>query len=187
MKVKPAKRASSGEGQKHAKKPRVQEAETISSGSELSVVLDEQPGKKKSSAKQETTKKVTQSVKAASDPTAEEIKLLQGWLIKCGIRKMWHRELSGCATADAKIRHLKGLLAEAGMPGRYSKEKAEQIRNERELQADLEAVQEGERAWGKPDDDGAEKSPASRKGVPKRRIAKGLQELAFLNDDDDSD
>lgn len=112
------------------------------------------------------------------DPDAEEIKRLQGWLVKCGIRKMWWKELQPYDTQQAKIRHLKGMLSDAGMTGRYSNEKASQIREERELKADLEAVQAGNKQWGKTDSEDAET------GRGKRRLAKGLEKLDFLNDDD---
>ena len=72
------------------------------------------------------------------------------------------------------------MLAEVGMTGRYSAEKAAQIKEERELKADLEAVQAGNKQWGmieSVDGDGDG-------GKPKRRLAKGLKELDFLNDDD---
>ena len=163
-------------------------AKIDASDSEMSEVLDEAPrarGRKRKSdsakprAKKTETLKNKKSSEHSTDPDAEEIKRLQGWLIKCGIRKMWHRELAPYDTSKAKIRHLKGLLADAGMTGRYSIEKASQIKEERELQADLEAVQEGARQWGKAESE-VEDQASSR---PKRRLAKGLQELVFLNDD----
>ena len=164
-------------------------AKASASESEMSEVLDECPkarGRKRKSdsakprAKKTETSKGKKSSEQSMDPDAEEIKRLQGWLIKCGIRKMWHRELAPYETPKAKIRHLKELLADAGMTGRYSLEKANQIKEERELQADLEAVQEGAKQWGKAESDGGDETS----GRPKRRLAKGLQELNFLNDDD---
>lgn len=160
------------------------------SESEMSMVLDEVPkprSKRKSSEldkgpskKKSKTSKAPKAPKAeiSADPDAEEIKRLQGWLIKCGIRKMWYKELQPYDTPKAKVRHLKEMLAEAGMTGRYSVEKASQIREERELKADLDAVQAGNKQWGMetPQEDG--------NGKPKRRLAKGLKELDFLNDDD---
>ena len=165
------------------------------SESEMSVLLDEDPNAKKSkkrrrkSESKSSTKKseVTKPKRASdgtSDPDAEEIKRLQGWLIKCGIRKMWYKELAPYDTSKAKIRHLKEMLADAGMTGRYSKEKADQIRDERELKADLEAVQEGEKVWGKAEDEGEEDGGGGGVAKPRRRLARGLQGLDFLNDDD---
>ena len=113
------------------------------------------------------------------DPDAEEIKRLQSWLIKCGIRKMWGRELKDCTTAKAKIRHLKEMLADAGMTGRFSAEKAKQIREARELQADLMAVQEGAKRWGNEDEQEEEETK------PRRRLARGLEGLDFSDEDSD--
>ena len=153
----------------------------------MSVLLDEEPKAKiqrqNSSPKQPTSKKLSnpkskKDPKQVQDPDAEEIKRLQGWLVKCGIRKMWYKELSSYDNPKSKIRHLKGMLAEAGMTGRYSVDKANAIREERELKADLEAVQEGAKHWGKVD------SEEESNGKPRRRLARGLKELDFLNDDD---
>jgi len=160
------------------------------SESEMSEVLDEVPkpkSRKRRSGSSEPKPKAASKKKETSKPAkpqevgpdAEEIKRLQGWLIKCGIRKMWFRELAPYDTPKAKIRRLREMLADAGMTGRYSIEKAEEIRVKRELAADLEAVQEGAKKWGSKED--VDNSP----GRPRRRlVAKGLQSLDFLNDDD---
>jgi hypothetical protein len=156
------------------------------SGSEMSDVIDDGPkpkGRKRRSGSSEPKSKDKKQKKAVQkpqdkDPDAEEIKRLQGWLIKCGIRKMWYKELAPYDTPKAKIRHLKEMLAEAGMTGRYSQEKATEIKEARELQADLEAVQDGAKLWGK------EESEEEGQPKPRRRLARGLQGLDFLNDDD---
>ena len=91
---------------------------------------------------------------------------------------MWHRELKDCDTAKTKVRHLKAMLADAGMTGRYSIEKAKQIRETRELQADLVAVQEGAKRWGNANTEGTE-------AQPRRRLAKGLEGMEFLDGTDE--
>jgi hypothetical protein len=151
----------------------------------MSVVLDEEPKPKRkkrtSSGGQNKKPKKEAASKAKEDTTLDsdqaEIKRLQGWLIKCGIRKMWHRELAPYSTPKAKISHLKGILKEAGMDGRYSVEKAKRIKEERELKADLEMVQEGAKRWGA---DGAEDESEEEK--PRRRLARGLKNFDFLGD-----
>ncbi|RAL10792.1 putative transcriptional regulator [Aspergillus homomorphus CBS 101889] len=157
----------------------------VDSESEMSVVLDEEPKpvrKRQKSA--ETSSRKGKKATAAKgkdadqDPNQAEIKRLQGWLIKCGIRKMWARELAPFDTPKAKIKHLKDMLKDAGMEGRYSVEKANCIREERELKADLELVQEGAKRWGK--DGGSDDSEDSR---PKRRLNRGRRGLAFLEDE----
>ena len=158
------------------------------SESEMSELIDEEPkpkrrGRKSGSAKPKTKKtegsKPKRTSEQPTDPDAEEIKKLQGWLVKCGIRKLWGKELAPYDKPKAKIRHLREMLAEAGMTGRYSTEKANQIKEERELRADLEAVQEGNKHWGKP-----ESEEDGSTGRPRRRLARGLEGLDFLNDDD---
>lgn len=157
------------------------------SESEMSVVLDEEPEPKRQRQKKSTgttsgttsgkaMKKAPAKAKDAdADPNQAEIKRLQGWLIKCGIRKMWARELAPYDTPKAKIKHLKDMLKEAGMEGRYSLEKAKQIKEERELREDLEMVQEGAKRWGKATE--GEDSD----GQPRRRLNRGRKALAFLD------
>lgn len=160
------------------------ESRSVESESEMSEVLDEAPASKKKGQKATaTSKKKKRPVKvkrkedADIDPQEAEIKRLQSWLLKCGIRKMWYKELAPYTSSKAKINHLKGMLKDAGMDGRYSVDKAKQIKEERELKAELEAVQEGAKHWGEPavtEDDGRR---------PTKRLAKGLREFDFLGDD----
>ncbi|KGO52906.1 hypothetical protein PEX1_062340 [Penicillium expansum] len=152
------------------------------SESEMSVVLDEEPQPKvprkrqKSAAGTATkTKKAPKAKAEDTSPDQAEIKRLQGWLIKCGIRKLWGKELAPYDTPKAKIKHLKGMLEDAGMTGRPSQEKANQIREERELKADLEQIQQGAKQWGAKSDDEDDED-----AKPRRRLSRGRQSLAFL-------
>lgn len=152
------------------------------SESEMSEVKDEEPQPKQQQQKRSTGKSTAKAKKppaktkdADADPNQAEIKRLQGWLLKCGIRKMWARELAPYNTPKAKIKHLKDMLKEVGMEGRYSLEKARQIKEERELREDLEMVQEGAKRWGKKTEDGG-----SDDGQPRRRLNRGRKALAFL-------
>ncbi|KAL3431320.1 hypothetical protein BDV09DRAFT_188519 [Aspergillus tetrazonus] len=155
------------------------------SESDMSVVLDEEPQPKRQRQKKSTgttsakgrKKAPTKAKDADVDPNQAEIKRLQGWLIKCGIRKMWARELAPYDTPKAKIKHLKDMLKDVGMEGRYSLEKARQIKEERELREDLEMVQEGAKRWGK--DTANDDSDSGRR----RRLNRGRKALAFLESD----
>jgi hypothetical protein len=70
------------------------------------------------------------------------------------------------------------MLKDAGMDGRFSLEKARQIKEERELREDLEMVQEGAKRWGKETaEDGSDN------GQPRRRLNRGRKALAFLESD----
>lgn len=167
--------------------PKSIQAAAADSESEMSVVIDEKPKRQskgrnprsvKPASKKAGGSRANKGTDQSADPDAEEIKRLQGWLVKCGCRKMWYKELAPYDTPELKIRHLKEMLSDIGMTGRYSIEKATQIREERELKADLEAVQEGDKHWGKDD------SEEQGTNKPRRRLARGLKELDFLNDDD---
>ncbi|KAK7422074.1 hypothetical protein QQX98_001816 [Neonectria punicea] len=129
---------------------------------EYSDVIDEPPKpKRKTKEKKEKKEKgkrqpSSKPVKATSkkisvpdDPQEAEIKKLQSYLIKCGIRKLWHNELKEYGDdSRAKIRHLKKMLSDAGMDGRFSEAKAREIKETRELMAEAEAAQEMNRLWG---------------------------------------
>ncbi|KAF2211257.1 hypothetical protein CERZMDRAFT_85446 [Cercospora zeae-maydis SCOH1-5] len=166
--------------------------------SDMSVLIDTPPKRKrqkKTSAepksKAKSTTKSTRSKKAANEnvsPDEEEIKRLQGWLVKCGIRKMWFKELAPYDTAKAKIKHLKGMLEEAGMNGRYSNEKAKDIKERRELAAELEATQEYAKKWGQEKEgeasEGSGGEQVSEEELkPTKRKPKGLVDFGDSGDD----
>ena len=143
------------------------------SESEMSSLIDESPAKKKRqkapTTKDKPAKKAPQpkaKPKAkptpTDDPTAAEIKKLQSWLVKCGIRKVWGKELAPFDTSKDKISHLKRLLKDAGMDGRFSDDKAARIKEQRELAADLDAIQVMNETWGQSAESG---------GRPRRRAA----------------
>jgi hypothetical protein len=162
---------------------RPDEKEDAGSESEMSVLIDEEPAKPKRRSKAPSSPKIKKGKDKEEpnvDPDQAEIKRLQGWLIKCGIRKMWARELAPYDSAKAKIKHLKQMLKDAGMDGRYSVEKAKQIKEERELRADLEVVQEEARKWGTARSDDEEEAQGGR---PRRRLARGFKSLDFLDSD----
>ncbi|KAB8293458.1 hypothetical protein EYC80_007768 [Monilinia laxa] len=138
-----------------------EDAGNDSDSSAMSVVLDgplsTKPRSKKSKSTSSKSTKVPKTTKpkipkakttAELTPNEQLIKTLQSQLVKCGIRKIWAFELKKCETENEKIKHLKNMLTEVGMTGRFSEGRAKEIKEMRELQADLEAVKEGEKAWG---------------------------------------
>ncbi|CAK7275080.1 hypothetical protein SEPCBS57363_006494 [Sporothrix epigloea] len=116
------------------------------------------------------------SSSAVLSPEDAEVKKLQGQLVKCGVRKIWAFELKSCGDdAKAKVRHLKNMLRDIGMDGRFSESRAREIKERRELEADLEAVQEMDRNWG----------THGRNGRPSRsRQQKSLKEDSLSEDED---
>jgi hypothetical protein len=159
------------------------------SDSDMSELIDESPKpksrqKKASAPKAKKDAKPAAKPKAADDPDTAEMKRLQGWLVKCGIRKVWSRdpELSSCNTSKEKINMLKRMLAEVGMDGKYSVEKAAKIKEQREFAKDLAAIQEAEAKWGTVGE--------TSSGRPKRRAAtaaKPLQKLVLSDDDEEEE
>lgn len=152
--------------------------------SDLSSLEDDSPPpkakqrKRKSGAKEDKPSKVKfpkaeAKGKLEATPQGAAVKKLQGQLAKCGVRKVWGNYLKNYETPKQKIAHLRSMLEDVGMTGRFSEDKARQIKEERELKADIDAITEGEKKWGK--------APEETGG---KRLAKGLQELEGLVDED---
>jgi hypothetical protein len=164
------------------------------SESEMSVLIDEPPTKKKRQ-KKDASEKASSKTSKASKPAKKakeapelsnddaEIKRLQGWLVKCGIRKLWGKELKPFTTSKEKIRHLKDMLSDAGMEGRYSVEKARGVKERRELAADLEAVQEFGKRWG--DEKSGRKAPRKRNVISDDEDDDDEEEDDAVESDDD--
>jgi hypothetical protein len=168
-----------------------------SDSSEMSVVLDEAPKTKKRKSQPSSTKP-TSSKEPPKEVTTNEalIKTLQSQLVKCGVRKIWAFELKSYGSDEkGKIRHLQDMLREIGMTGRFSEGKAREIKELRELQADLES---GRRARGvrkslkessgdDEDEDDAEEDGGEKDERPSK-AARAKLEFAFLGDEEsDSD
>lgn len=161
--------------------------------SDLSSVIDDGPPAKKrgkkapapSKAKDASKSKDSKASKATS-PDEEEIKRLQSWLLKCGIRKLWRKELAPFDSSKAKMRHLKAMLADAGMGGRYSAEKAKSIKEARELAAELEAARDFEEQWGHEEEKGSGDEDVEEEKRPARRLVpRGLVDFGDSGDDSD--
>ncbi|KAK9354718.1 hypothetical protein V1523DRAFT_424776 [Lipomyces doorenjongii] len=87
------------------------------------------------------------------DPLEQKIATLKSWVVKCGVRKRWTRELAPYNTKKDRILHLQKILEGLGMTPRYSLEKAKKIRERREMEAEV-AQLHGEA--GEPTDAGNE-------------------------------
>lgn len=149
------------------------------SESEMSDVLDEPPKRKKrAAAKNANTLKAGKRAEPPAEPDTEEIKRLRGWLVKCGVRKLWGKELAPYDTSKLKIKHLRALLSQIGMTGRFSADKAKQIREEREFRADLEEVQQGAKLWGR------EETGEVSSVKPRRRLTRDFTELDCFTSDE---
>ncbi|KAL5115258.1 hypothetical protein ACEQ8H_006850 [Pleosporales sp. CAS-2024a] len=158
------------------------------SESEMSELLDESP-KKKARKKEPAEKRARPAAPKAAKPKpaadhadAAEVKRLQGWLVKCGIRKVWSKDaqLSQCATDKEKIAVLQGMLTDVGMHPKYSLEKAAKIKEKRELDKDLAAIQEADAHWGTAADNPGPRPRRAAAAAPKKH-----QKIDFSDDDED--
>jgi hypothetical protein len=175
---------------------------------DYSDVIDEPApsrGKKtKSQLKDKTSKPTTakpakpKAIAPTLSPQEEEIKRLQSWLVKCGVRKVWSTYFASqsLSSSQQKISHLKSLLKDVGMDGRFSEEKARNIKEEREFKKDLEEIKEGNEKWGESGEDEEEdevgramrgKENGGGGNKPRRRLARGLKELEVFAGDEESD
>ncbi|UKZ76308.1 hypothetical protein TrVFT333_004010 [Trichoderma virens FT-333] len=188
--IKPSVKAQPDSGAEEVKPDAKDEPQPeVNEEDEYSDVIDEPPPtKRKRGEKKEAPSKPKASKSAAKkdatpdDPKDAEIKKLQSQLAKCGIRKLWHIELKQHGdNAGAKIRHLKKMLADIGMDGRFSEAKAREIKEMRELQADVEAAQEMDRLWGTSSGGRASRSKA------KTATQEAKLESEEENEDDDND
>ncbi|KAK4131316.1 hypothetical protein BT67DRAFT_409163 [Trichocladium antarcticum] len=167
------------------------------SSSDLSSVLDDPPPvpkgrKRKSSATTTTQKQKSNTKSTAANPSPDElqIKTLQTQLSKCGVRKVWAFEFKkrGDDTAGAKIRTLKAALAEVGMTGRFSEARARELKEMRELQADLHDVVQGEKSWGLAAKGGRGLRRGLRAGGGEGGVGSGGEEgLGSEDEDEDED
>ncbi|KAL5513114.1 hypothetical protein ACEPAH_3512 [Sanghuangporus vaninii] len=120
----------------------------VQSDSELSVLIDEPPSKKKESKKakksKDGTEKKSRSKKESKEtsPDEEQIKKLKSLVVACGVRKVWSKELRDCETPASQIAHLRNLLSSLGMRGRFSLEQAKLIKRKRDLEKEMADVQE---------------------------------------------
>lgn len=60
-------------------------------------------------------------------------------IVACGVRKVWSKELKDMEKPSAQISHLRKLLSDLGMKGRFSMEQAKAIKERRELAKELGA------------------------------------------------
>jgi hypothetical protein len=190
---KPLKKALSDDGEN---KPDSKTPTDASSESEMSVVLDEAPKpKRKRRSKSDMASSISSKpVKGKKDkasrppkastaskdlsPDEELISTLKYQLKKCGMNKIWQFELKQYGDDNrAKIKHLQGVLKEIGMVGRFSESRAREIKEIRELQADLEAVKEGEKSWG------LESGRRASRGL----VKKNLRESTVEDDDEEGE
>ncbi|CAL3969776.1 unnamed protein product [Diplocarpon coronariae] len=133
------------------------------SESDESIVLDPSPkpkrqrvpqGEKKAKKPNAPKEPKASKSKAAAlakelSPAETQIKTLQAQLRKCGMKNIWQFEMKKYGDdSNAKIKHLQDALKEIGMVGRFSEQRAKEIKEQRELLADVEEVTAMDGRWG---------------------------------------
>ncbi|RKP06490.1 hypothetical protein THASP1DRAFT_31695 [Thamnocephalis sphaerospora] len=151
-----------------------------------------------SRSKTETPKKKASAKTPAriSDTDAKKIDALKKYIVKCGVRKMWTKELAGLETGRQQIAHLNELLRSLGMRGRPTLEKCEDIRLQRELEAErdgLDSIMTTRKRGASSQDEEDEMPRRRRRGQRVEVVIKAPSELDTddnsndSNDDDDDD
>ena len=110
-------------------------------------LLDDEPSDDKvntSSSESKIKKNSEEHVKSSStgsDKKQAHLDRLKSYVFKCGVRKVWKKELDGLSTTQsiAKVtRCLEGL----GMQGRPTLQKCKEIRERREYEKEMEVIDE---------------------------------------------
>lgn len=154
-------------------------------------VRRDEPSKPSAKSQASTThgmssKKGSKSATQDLTPDECDIKRLQSELLKCGVRKFWSKELAPFETSKAKIAHLKSMLRDVGMTGRFSADKAKAIKERRELEADVDALTRNQKssdeaAGGSDDDDEKSSPPMAEK---RRKVAARLVDFGDSESDE---
>ncbi|KAJ7069915.1 hypothetical protein C8F01DRAFT_536557 [Mycena amicta] len=188
-----------GSSKQAAVAKKVSKAKTESvpqSDSELSVLEDEPPKTSKRSKKSAEKNGKTKSAGGDSDKHDATIKKLKGLVTACGVRKIWSKVFEGMDKPTEQIRKLKEILAELGMNGQPSMQKAKAIREKRELAQELNDVQTFAAARGMKSqaskaasvEEKDEEEESDDEIVPKKRKLNARQSImAFLQDQSSDD
>ncbi|KAJ2714062.1 hypothetical protein H4R19_001925 [Coemansia spiralis] len=106
--------------------------------------VDDEPApvraqKRGGSSKEKAPEKAKRAKTEGAASSSKTVTNLKNYIARCGVRKVWARELAGMSAAQ-QTRHLKGVLEGLGMEGRPTIEKCKRIKAKRDLQAELEEM-----------------------------------------------
>lgn len=113
---------------------RKQKATTTTSSSSSSTVT------KKSDIVDKTLKKSTTKNNVLTSKYSNTIERLKTFIVKCGMRRIWKRELDGLDERQQVARLEEILHKELGMEGRPTLEKCKAIKERREFEEELKAL-----------------------------------------------
>ncbi|KAG2184697.1 hypothetical protein INT43_000610 [Umbelopsis isabellina] len=101
---------------------------------------DDEHSAKKAKTSNNASDKSSSKATYGDSKAEETIKRLKNYVNKCGVRKVWSKELADCKTTSAQIARLKSILQDLGVEGRPTLEKCEKVKSERELKAEIESL-----------------------------------------------
>ncbi|CDS12835.1 hypothetical protein LRAMOSA05019 [Lichtheimia ramosa] len=96
--------------------------------------------KKQPKAPKQPRKKRESKKEHKSSASEETIKRLKMYINKCGVRKVWQKELADCKTMKDQVEKLKKILADLGVEGRPTLEKCQKVKAEREIKAEVDSL-----------------------------------------------
>ncbi|KAG0166575.1 hypothetical protein DFQ28_011516 [Apophysomyces sp. BC1034] len=133
------KKSSERQRKKHSGSP-VGREKHVEEDSDSDLEPSEQKVKRPS---QETSRKKDDAGKKKGSVDEETIKRLKSYVNKCGVRKVWAKELKDCKTLKAQINTLKSMLEDLGVHGRPTIEKCQKVKAEKELKAEIDSLDTG--------------------------------------------
>ncbi|KAJ1905522.1 hypothetical protein LPJ81_001877, partial [Coemansia sp. IMI 209127] len=139
-----------------------------------------QPLPKSKRAKMPSTSK---DISAGSKTAIDNLK---SYISKCGLRKVWSKELAGMNGAQ-QIRHLKKTLEDLGMDGRPTVEKCKKIKAKRELQAELVAMDQDNIIDDLNESSEHEMSSRKRRSVARKGMSYNVDQISDSEESDAND
>lgn len=77
--------------------------------------------------------------KSIDTDSNQQIQQLKNYILRCGVRKVWKKELEGSSVSQS-ISKLKKILQDLGMKGRPSLAKCKVIRDRLELEKEMKGI-----------------------------------------------
>ncbi|GAO51230.1 hypothetical protein SAICODRAFT_21090 [Saitoella complicata NRRL Y-17804] len=162
---------------------------TSGSPSDSDDILNDAPKpKKKAAPKKEPVKRAKKDSKDSTpvDPEQEKVDNLKKIIVACGVRKQWVKEFADKPDLASQIKHCRKILSDLGMKGEPTISKAKTLREKREFDAEVQALQANKEGNEEEEEEEEEEdAPPRTRGSgkpPARRAAAPRISFAFLGD-----
>ncbi|KAJ2658142.1 hypothetical protein IWW48_004163 [Coemansia sp. RSA 1200] len=156
------------------------------SDNETSSHSKRKPTETHSLSKPKRTKMSSNADKSVSAGSKKTIDNLKSYINKCGLRKVWSKELAGM-NGTQQMRHLKKVLDDLGMEGRPTLEKCKKIKAKRELQAELAAMDQDNIIDGSEETPEQEVISRNRRGAARKKISYNVDQISDSEESDTND